>query len=230
MSYATSPIPSASTVRSRACRNEGTLRSVTWRARPFSTATRASTSPAGTSSRTTVSGSVTATIPVSTSTVATPIVPCPHIGRQPETSMKRTPQSASLARRRLEDRAGHRAVAARLAHEQQAEVVHLGRKCARRSSIVAPGHRPDAARDHARRHPLRVGVDGGEVARRPHAPTRACSARSAAARSSRSAARELRAAAGAPRRRRGRPRPSPPLKYCTSFGVMSKRASGSIRW
>ena len=47
------------------------------------------------SSRTTVSGSVTSTIPVSTSTVATPIVPCPHIGRQPETSMNSTPQSAS---------------------------------------------------------------------------------------------------------------------------------------
>ena len=38
---------------------------------------------------------MTSTIPVSTSTVATPIVPCPHIGRQPETSMKITPQSAS---------------------------------------------------------------------------------------------------------------------------------------
>ena len=47
------------------------------------------------SSRTTVSGSLTSTIPVSTSTVATPIVPCPHIGRQPETSMNSTPQSAS---------------------------------------------------------------------------------------------------------------------------------------
>ena len=71
------------------------MRIVTERARPFSTATRASTRPAGTSSRMTVSGSVTSTIPVSTSTVATPIVPCPHIGRQPETSMKITPQSAS---------------------------------------------------------------------------------------------------------------------------------------
>ena len=63
----------------------GTLRSVTERARPSSTATRASTSPAGVSSRTTVSGSRTSTMPVSTSTVATPIVPCPHIGRQPLT-------------------------------------------------------------------------------------------------------------------------------------------------
>jgi hypothetical protein len=42
-----------------------------------------------------VTGSTTGTIPVSTSTVATPIVPCPHIGRQPETSMNSTPKSAS---------------------------------------------------------------------------------------------------------------------------------------
>jgi len=42
-----------------------------------------------------VTGSLTSTMPVSTSTVATPIVPCPHIGRQPETSMNSTPTSAS---------------------------------------------------------------------------------------------------------------------------------------
>ncbi len=34
-------------------------------------------------------------MPVSTRTVATPIVPCPHIGRQPDTSMNSTPKSAS---------------------------------------------------------------------------------------------------------------------------------------
>ena len=34
-----------------------------------------------------MTGSVTSTMPVSTNTVATPMVPCPHIGRQPETSM-----------------------------------------------------------------------------------------------------------------------------------------------
>ena len=56
-------------------------------ARPPSTRTRASTSPAGTSRRTIVSGSVTSTSPCSTRTVATPIVPWPHIGRQPATSM-----------------------------------------------------------------------------------------------------------------------------------------------
>ena len=42
-----------------------------------------------------VTGSSTSTIPVSTSTVAMPIVPWPHMGRHPETSMKITPQSQS---------------------------------------------------------------------------------------------------------------------------------------
>ena len=95
MSYVTSPNPGTATARSRPSRNAGTLRSVTDRARPASTATRTRTRPAGVSSDTSVSGSVTGTMPVSTRTVATPIVPCPHIGRQPETSMNSTPQSAS---------------------------------------------------------------------------------------------------------------------------------------
>ncbi|CAN5221761.1 hypothetical protein BH09ACT1_BH09ACT1_17920 [soil metagenome] len=60
---------------------------VTESACPSVTATRAITSPAGVSRRMVVTGSWTATIPVSTSTVATPIVPWPHIGRQPDTSM-----------------------------------------------------------------------------------------------------------------------------------------------
>jgi hypothetical protein len=42
-----------------------------------------------------VTGSLTGTMPVSTSTVAVPMVPWPHIGRHPETSMKTTPTSAS---------------------------------------------------------------------------------------------------------------------------------------
>jgi hypothetical protein len=62
---------------------------------PASTATSAATSPAGVSSRIVVTGSVTVTMPVSTSTVATPIAPCPHIGRHPDTSMNSTPTSAS---------------------------------------------------------------------------------------------------------------------------------------
>ena len=36
-------------------------------------------------------GSVTSTMPVSTSTVAVPIVPWPHIGSSPDTSMNSTP-------------------------------------------------------------------------------------------------------------------------------------------
>jgi hypothetical protein len=38
-----------------------------------------------------VTGVCTGTMPVSTNTVATTIVPWPHIGRQPDTSMNRTP-------------------------------------------------------------------------------------------------------------------------------------------
>ena len=60
-------------------------------AAPFSTWTSATTSPAGVSSRMVVTGSWTGTMPVSTSTVATPMVPCPHMGNSPETSMNSTP-------------------------------------------------------------------------------------------------------------------------------------------
>lgn len=60
---------------------------VTDSATPSVTRTSATTSPAGVSSRMVVTGSTTSTMPVSTSTVATPMVPWPHIGRQPDTSM-----------------------------------------------------------------------------------------------------------------------------------------------
>lgn len=60
---------------------------VTLLARPARTSTSATTKPTGVSRRTLVRGSVTSTMPVSTSTVATPMVPCPHMGRQPEASM-----------------------------------------------------------------------------------------------------------------------------------------------
>ena len=47
-----------------------------------------------------------------------------------------------VARRRLQDRARHRGVPARLAHQQQAQVVAArASKCSLRSSIVAPGQR-----------------------------------------------------------------------------------------
>ncbi|GGX55085.1 hypothetical protein GCM10010341_90040 [Streptomyces noursei] len=69
--------------------------SVAAAARPSSTRTSTLIRPAGVSRRTVVTGSVTGTMPVSTRTVATPIVPCPHIGNRPETSMNSTPYSAS---------------------------------------------------------------------------------------------------------------------------------------
>ena len=94
------------------------------------------------SSRTTVSGSVTVTMPVSTSTVATPIVPCPHIGRQPETSMNSTPQSAS-------GRVGGCRIAPDIAACPRGSRMSRSRrssssasKCSLRSSIVAPGIGP----------------------------------------------------------------------------------------
>ena len=68
-------------MRSRATANDGTFLRVTALAAPPSTATSATTGPAGVSRRIVVTGSTTSTMPVSTSTVATPIVPCPHIGR-----------------------------------------------------------------------------------------------------------------------------------------------------
>ena len=136
------------------------------------TATRASTRPAGVSRRTTVSGSRTSTMPVSTRTVATPIVPWPHIGRQPETSMKSTPQSASSRVGGCRIAPDIARVAARLAHEQQAQVVALGLEAQLALEHRRPGQRPDAAGDDARRHALGVGVDGGEVARRPQAGDR----------------------------------------------------------
>lgn len=60
---------------------------VTAVAAPSSTRTSTLTSPAGVSSRTVVTGSTTGTMPVSTRTVATPMVPCPHMGSRPDTSM-----------------------------------------------------------------------------------------------------------------------------------------------
>ena len=78
-------------------------------------------------------------MPVSTSTVATPIVPWPHIGRQPQTSMKSTPQSAS-------SRVGGWRIAPDIAECPRGSRISRSRrssssrsKCSLRSSIVAPG-------------------------------------------------------------------------------------------
>ncbi len=54
----------------------------------------ATTRPAGASSAT-VPSSRTASSPFSTAIVTVPIVPWPHIGRQPETSMNRIAMSQS---------------------------------------------------------------------------------------------------------------------------------------
>ncbi|BCB76722.1 hypothetical protein Pflav_031320 [Phytohabitans flavus] len=94
------------------------------------------------SSRIVVTGSVTATIPVSTSTVATPMVPWPHIGRQPLTSMNTTPQSAS-------GRIGGWRIAPLIAACPRGSYIssvrrwsRLSMKCWRRSAIEAPGMTP----------------------------------------------------------------------------------------
>lgn len=76
-------------------------------ATPFSTCTSTHTRPTDVSSLTVVTGWVTSALPRSTRTVATPIVPCPHIGTNPETSMYSTPWSASGPRGRLKDGTTH---------------------------------------------------------------------------------------------------------------------------
>ena len=89
-----------------------------------------------------VTGSVTSTMPVSTSTVATPIVPCPHIGRQPDTSMNSTPKSAS-------GRVGGCRIAPLIAECPRGSYIssvrrwsRCSRKYRRRSAIVSPGITP----------------------------------------------------------------------------------------
>ena len=88
------------------------------------------------------------------------------------------------ARRRLEDRARHRAVAARLLHEQQPQVVALGLEAQLALEHGVAGQRGHSAGDHAGRHSLGVGVDRAEVARGLHAVTRSPSASTASRRSS----------------------------------------------
>ena len=66
------------------------------------------------------------TSPFSIAIVTVPIVPWPHIGRQPEVSMNRMRDVAIVARRRIEDRARHHVVAARLEHQPGADPVVFG--------------------------------------------------------------------------------------------------------
>ena len=81
-------------------------------------------------------------MPVSTSTVATPIVPCPHMGRQPETSMKRTPQSASgrVGGWRIAPDMAECPRGSRMSRSRRSSI--SASKWSLRSSIVAPGIGP----------------------------------------------------------------------------------------
>ena len=69
--------------------------------------------------------------PFSMAIVTVPIVPWPHIGRQPEVSMNRIATSQSVAGRRIEDRARHHVVAARLEHQPGADPVVVGEEMLR---------------------------------------------------------------------------------------------------
>ena len=58
--------------------------------------------------------------------VTVPMVPWPHIGRQPDDLDEQDGDVAIVARRRIEDRARHHVVAARLEHQRLADPVVVG--------------------------------------------------------------------------------------------------------
>ncbi len=62
---------------------------------PSRTSTSHTTSPAGVSMRTVVSGSSAGTMPVATTVVAVPMMQCPHIGTYSSCSMMITAKSAA---------------------------------------------------------------------------------------------------------------------------------------
>ena len=78
MSSATSPTPSTSTTCPGSATNEGVHRSVTSRTRSPSECASVSTAPASVSMTTVVCAPSRGTMPVSSATVAAPIVPSPH--------------------------------------------------------------------------------------------------------------------------------------------------------
>ena len=93
-------------------------------------------------------------------TVTVPMVPWPHIGRQPLVSMNRMPTSQSGPGRRVEDTAGHHVVAARLEHQAGADPVVMLQEMLRAArSSVAPAKRRRAAGDDAHGIAAGVGVD-----------------------------------------------------------------------
>ena len=87
MSAATVATPGISSGTSRCAAKAGTLRKVTEVALPCSTVARISIRPAGASSVNVVTGSVTSTMPVSMSTVATQIVLVPDMAGYSTCSM-----------------------------------------------------------------------------------------------------------------------------------------------
>ena len=97
--YATSteivPSPSTSSAASRRSAKQGTLVNSTLSQRPSRQAARASTTPPGASSRTTVSGSCNSSIPVSSSTVVVQIVFEPDMAGYSVGSMMMKPASQS---------------------------------------------------------------------------------------------------------------------------------------
>ncbi len=84
--------------------------------------------------------------------------------------------------RRLQDRAAHRGVAARLVHQQRAQVVHLGHEVLPPLGHGGAGDDADAAGDDPGRHALGVGVDRVERTDRAHQLSPAASAFSVASR------------------------------------------------
>ncbi len=76
---------------------------------------------------------------------------------------------AVVARGRLQDRAAHRRVPARLRHEQEPQVVEVLDEVQAALVHGGAGDHAEAARDDAGRHALRVRVDGVEDAGGPHA-------------------------------------------------------------
>ena len=88
-------MPSTSSGASRRSAKQGTFVNSTLAQRPSRHAARTSTTPPGASSRSTVSGSVIGTMPVSSSTVAVQIVFEPDIGGYSVGSMMMNPASQS---------------------------------------------------------------------------------------------------------------------------------------
>ncbi len=177
MSYESAPSDSTSTVASNSATNAGTLRSRTRSARPSATV----------HGRLDQSGrSVEADHglglghrhhPGLDQHRGHPDRPVPAHRQQPRDLDEQHAPVGVGASRRLQERAGHRRVATGLAHQQQPEMVQVLLEVQPALLHRVAGDRTESAGDHARRHPLGVRVDRGEVGLGPHAPTLARSHR-----------------------------------------------------